>query len=92
MDVMELLKSIVARMDTLYTEYGYDEQKALENAEYELLKRVSDNLSQGIRKVAGARIINNSYMCIHDSQESEDIMDYVDMSLIEQMKQLGSIF
>ena len=88
MDVMALLNKIVVRMDMLYTAAGCDEQKALLNTEYALLKKTAENLSEGIRKVEKAKIINNSYMCIHDPRESENIIDYIDVGLVEQAKQL----
>lgn len=88
MDLVLLLKNIVAKMDVILHEYDYDPERAWDNQEYQLLKKTSDNLSEGIKEVEKARFFNKSFVYIKDPYVSEELDDYVDWSLINQVKEI----
>lgn len=88
MDLVLLLKNIVAKMDAILHECDYDLERAQDNQEYQLLKKASDNLSEGIKEVEKARFFNESFVYIKDPYVSEELDDYVDWCLINQVKEI----
>lgn len=90
MDLIALLKRVVMKMDAILSEYAYDQEQAWKNPEYQLLKKASDNLSEGVQKVERARFYNQSFVCIKDPYVSENLEDYVDWKLVDQVKDIIS--
>ena len=86
MDLIALLKEVVAKMDMILSEYGYNQEKAQENQQYRLLKETSDNLSKGIQEVEKAKFLNQSFVFVNEPYVSENLEDYVDWDLIEKVK------
>ncbi len=88
MDLILLLKKIVSKMDVILNKYDYDQEQAWNDQEYQLLKKASDNLSEGVQKVERARFFNQSFIYVKDPYVSEELEDYVDWKLVNQVKDI----